>query len=252
MDQATKRQLKQNDRFVATGEQGLEWARENKKPTIIAIAIAVLGIAIIAIAIGIYQHRSAAANQAFGAAMQTYNTPLASAAHPLAPGEKSFPDAKSRASQATAEFLSVANQYGAERDGKLARYFAGLTQLEAGQNGAAEASLKTVSNYWNKDLSALGKLALAELYRSQGQNAQAESLYKDLADGHATTVTPGMAQIDLAELYEAEGKTAEARSLYAQLKDKDKGKNGKEGPIGALAAEKLNPTAATPTGQPSL
>ena len=53
-----------------------------------------------------------------------------------------------------------------------------------------------------------------------------------------------MAQIKLAEMYEAEGKAEEAKKIYAQLKDKDKDDKGKPGPIGSLAAEKLNPQAA--------
>ena len=248
VDNYTKNQLKKQDKFVTTTSNGLAWANENRKSTIVTASLLLAVILVLVGGFAWYGKRSDAASAALGSAMQTYNTPVASAARPVNPGQKSFPTLKDRATQANAEFLAVANQYGSMPDGKVARYFTGLTYMEAGQNQSAEDSLKTVAGYWNTDLSALGKLALAQLYVSEGHNDQAIALYKELGDGKATTVPAGLAQIQLAELYEASGKPDEAKKIYASLKDKDKDAKGKAGPVGALAAEKLNPKAA---GEPA-
>ena len=54
--------------------------------------------------------------------------------------------------------MGVADKYGMTPDGKISRYFAGLTYMEAGQNGLAESTLKQVASGWNADLAALAKL----------------------------------------------------------------------------------------------
>ncbi len=243
MDNATKRQLKKQDQFVALTGEGIHWAEAHRQKFLVA-AVAV--VAVILIAVGgysIYESRSASAATEFGAAMQTYSTPLASSAQQLPPGTKTFPDAKTRALAANKEFVDVASKYGLTQSGKLAEYFAGLTYLQAGQTGPAEDALKKTAASWNGGLAALGKAALAQVYQQTNQDAKAVELYDQLAKGHASTVPPELAQLQLAELYQTEGKTEQARKIYAALKDSDKDAKGKPGAASSIASEKLNPTA---------
>ena len=123
--------------------------------------------------------------------------------------------------------------------GRLSRYFAGLTYVEAGQNASAESTLKQVAGGWNSDLASLAKLGLAQLYRQTGRDAQAIEVYNDLTAHPSTSVPAGTAQLQLADLYEAENKPDLAKKVYATLKDKDA-----KGPAGMIAAQKLNPTPA--------
>lgn len=244
VDNAVKRQLQGKDQFAVATGQGLEWAGQNRRTLALGAGAILALIAVVVAVIAIVQHRTASATTAFGTAMQTYQTPLVTAGQPVPPGVKTFPGATERASAANARFLAVAQQYGGTEPGKLARYFAGLTYMEAGKNGPAEETLKRVASSWNGDVAALAKLALAQLYQQTGRDDQATSLYNELSNGHAATVPPGLAQIQLAEMYQAQGKSDQARKIYAQLKDKDKDAKGTPGPVGALAATKLNPEAA--------
>jgi lipopolysaccharide biosynthesis regulator YciM len=166
----------------------------------------------------------------------------------MPPGMKTFPDAKSRAAAANAQFLAVAHKYGLTSPGKLALYFAGLTYAGEGQNGPAEDTLKKVSSSWDKGLAALAKMALAELYQQTGRDSQAIDLYNQLTKTDASTVPAGSAQLQLAELYQSEGKTEQARKIYAELKDKGKDAKGKPTAAAEIAEEKLNPKAAGPGG----
>jgi tetratricopeptide (TPR) repeat protein len=246
VDNATKRELKQPDQFVTLTEHGLEWAKQNRRSAIVTSVILLL---VIVAAVGgswVYSHRSDQAGAALGEAMHTFQTPIATPGEPVPPGTKTFPSLQDRAKAANAQFLDVANRYGMTKDGKVARYFVGLTYMEEGQNQQAEDSLKQVSDSWNHDLAALAKLALAQLYRGTGRDSQAVALYQELSNGSADTVPPGMAQIQLAEMYESQGKDADAKKIYAQLVDKDKDAKGKPGPIATLAKEKLNPAPAGP------
>lgn len=246
MDNATKRQLKKHDQFVTLTEHGVDWAKQNQKQAIIMGGIAVALILVIVGGYTLFQNRTDAAANAFGNAMQTYQTPLASDAPNLPPGIKTFPDAKARATAANAQFVAVADKYGMTEPGKMALYMEGVTYMDEGNNGAAEDALKKVAGSWNGDTAALGKSALAGLYQQMGRNADAEKVLDELGKGGAATVPPFFAQIRLGDLYQAEGKTADAKRIWAQVKDKDKDPKGNPGPAAELASERLNPQPAGP------
>lgn len=250
MNTAIKRDRRQPDQFVLATENSVQWIRGNRQTTFLIGGIALLLILVLSVGYAVFQHRTAEAQTAFGEAMQTYQTPLVKPDQPLPPGMKAFGTAKERAAKANTQFVAVAQQFGLTEPGKLAQYFAGLTYMEAGQNGPAEETLEKVSKNLNGDTAALGKMALAQLYQQTGRNEQAVVLYQQLVKGHATTVPPGLAQLQLADLYSAEGRNEDARHIYAELKDHDKDAQGKLGVAAQVASEKLNPQPAAPALPP--
>lgn len=241
MDQQTRQALK-HDQFIDTTNQGLEWASENRRSVIVTSAILLAAIIVVVGGVLFYNSRANAASVAFGAAMQAYQTPLAQPGQPVPPGVKTYASVAERAKAANALFMGVADQYGMTPDGKVARYFGGLTAMEAGQNATAESELKQVASGWNKDLGALAKLALAQLYHQMGRDSEAIAVYNELTAKPTTTVPAGLAQLQLAGLYEAQNKPEMAKNIYARLKDKDA-----KGAAGQIAAQKLNPAPAGPT-----
>jgi tetratricopeptide (TPR) repeat protein len=238
VDQQTKKALK-HDQFIDTTNQSIEWAKDNRHSVIVTSAILLATIIVVVVGMVIYNNRANQASIAFGAAMQAYQTPLATPGQPVPPGVKTYSSTAERAKAANELFMGVADKYGMTPDGKVSRYFGGLTYVEEGQNGPAESTLKQVASGWNSDLAALAKLSLAQLYRQTGRTPQAIDLYNELTAKPTNTVPPGLAQLQLAELYESQGKPEMAKKIYAQLKDKDA-----KGPAGVLAAQKLNPTPA--------
>jgi tetratricopeptide (TPR) repeat protein len=243
---ATKRDNKQAGQFVLATENSAQWAKGNRRNLVLIGGLALLLILVLVGGYSLYEHRVSEAQTAFGEAMQIYQTPLVRPDQPLPPGMKAFNTAKERAEKANGKFVDVASRFGMTEPGKIAQYFAGVTYMEAGQNGPAEDTLKKVSSGWNGDTAALGKLGLAQLYAQTGRESQAVDMYQQLAKANATTVPPGLAQIQLAELYSSEGKNEQARQIYAQLKDHDKDPKGKPGVAGQIAAQKLNPQPAGP------
>lgn len=243
MDQQTKAALKQ-DNFVTSTNTGLHWASANRKSVIVTTSLLLASILLL-VGIGIFANRrAAAAADAFGSAMQVYQTPLATSGQPPLPGTKTFPSASDRAAAAYKLFAAAADKYGSTTDGKNAKYLAGVTAMESGQTSTAESTLKDVAGSWNSGIANLSKLALADLYRQTGRDPQAIDLYNQIAAKPSDTVPAATAQIALAELYTAQGKPDQARKIYAQLKDSDKTAKGTPGPAATLAAEKLNPTAS--------
>jgi len=246
VDTQTKAALKQ-DHFITTTAHGLEWAKENRKSVIVTTSL-LLGAIILIVAIAVLLNlRSTAAAEAFGEGIQTFEAPLVTPGQPSDPGVKTYNSSAERAKAANAQFVAAADKYGMTSEGRNALYFAGITYKELGQNESAEKALKTVAGSWSdRELASLAKLALADLYHQTGRDPQAIDLYNQLAAKPTDAVPAGSAQIQLAGLYTDEGKIAEAHKIYAQLKDKDKDAKGGEGPAGRIAAQKLNPAAATP------
>jgi tetratricopeptide (TPR) repeat protein len=239
VDHETKVALK-NDQFVTTTKHGLEWASENRRSVITTSVILLVVIIVLVGGFVFFSSRSEQASVAFGAAMQEYQAPLALPGQPVPAGMKTYASVAERAKAANALFLAAADKYSITPAGKNSRYFVGLTYMEAGENASAESTFKQVASGWNSDLAGLANLALAQLYRQTCRTAQAIEVYNQLAAKPSTTVPAGLAQLQLAELYEAQGQPDAAKKIYAQLKDKDA-----KGAAGQLAAQKLNPSAAT-------
>jgi predicted negative regulator of RcsB-dependent stress response len=234
VDTRTRHALKQ-DSFAQATASSFSWLSGHRtgvqRWVISVVAVLVVGIG----GLVFWNLRSTAADSALGAALDTYDAPLAL---PGAPAETGvYATASERSKAANQQFAAVAQQYGWLPEGAKAHYFAGITDQELGQTASAETELKTAAGAWNwgdRNLSNLAKLALAGLYRQTARDAQAIALYNELAAKPSETVSAGVAQLDLADLYVAAGKQDQARALWAKVKDADK-----DGAAGAIAAQKL-------------
>ena len=106
MDQQTKAALKQ-DKFVATTTHSLEWASENSR-SVIATGLLVLGLIVFVVAgVLIYNSRSDAASVAFGAAMQTYQTPVTQSGEPTPAGAKTGSSGRSTTRQSSGSWTTI-------------------------------------------------------------------------------------------------------------------------------------------------
>ena len=231
MDTRTRHALKK-DKFAQATASSMSWVSEHRSSV---VRWAIGGAAVLVLAVGalIYWNvRSTAADSALGAALDTYDAPLA---QPGAPAEKGiYSTATERSKAANEQFAAVAKQYGWLPEGAKAHYFTGITDEELGQTGAAETELKAAAGAWDRNLSNLAKMALAGLYHQTARDAQAIDLYNALAAKPSETVSAGVAQLDLADLYAAAGKQDQARALWAKVKDADK-----DGAAGSIATQKL-------------
>jgi tetratricopeptide (TPR) repeat protein len=230
VDTQTRHALK-HDRLIDATRTSVDWFGEHRSKVIQAGLAAVFLIAAVVASLVVYNKRSAAADLAFGEAMDTYNTPLAQVGQPAPPGEKTFPSAAARAKLANQQFVQLGNRYGFFEAGKTAEYFAGLTAIDMGQSGQAETYLKKVADGHDAALASLAKLALANLYQQLNRSSEAVVLYNQLIAKPTNTVPADAARLQLASLYE-KSNPAEANKIYAQLKTSKTA-------AGQIAAQKL-------------
>jgi tetratricopeptide (TPR) repeat protein len=216
----TRHQLKQ-DRFskvtFEAAGNAAHWSVEHQSKLIAAvIAVIVIG----AIAFGGWYYvnsQDEKASAEFSTAVRTWETPVRPAGVPPQPGSDSFASAQERATAARKQFQAIVDKYPRTHTADMARYFVGLASAQLGDNAAAERSLQEAARSSNADLAALGKFALASVYRAENKDAQAIDLYKQLMDKPTLVVSKATAQLELASFYESRQKPDEAKKLYDQV-----------------------------------
>ncbi len=216
----TRHQLKQ-DRFskvtIEAAENAAHWSEEHKTKLIV-IVVAVVVIA--AIAFGGWYYINTQDEKASGelsTAVRTLETPIRPAGVPAQPGYDSFASIQERGTAARKQFQAIADKYPHTRTADMARYFVGVASSQLGDNAAAERSLQETAGSSNADLAALGKFALASVYRAENKGTQAVDLYKQLIDKPTIVVSKATAQLELAAFYETQKKPDEAKRIYDQV-----------------------------------
>ncbi len=216
----TRHQLKQ-DRFskvtFEAAGNAAHWSEEHKS-TLIAAVIAVIVIGAIAFGGWYYiNSQDEKASAEFSTAVRSWETPLRPAGVPPQPGSDTFASAQERATAARKQFQAIVDKYPRTHTADMARYFVGLASAQLGDNAAAERSLQEAAHSSNADLAALGKFALASVYRAENKDPQAIDLYKQLMDKPTLVVSKATAQLELASFYESRQKPDEAKKLYDQV-----------------------------------
>ena len=216
----TRHQLKQ-DRFskvtIEAAENAAHWSAEHQSKIIAAvIAVVVIG----AIAFGGWYYINSQDEKASGelsTAVRTFETPVRPAGVPAQPGYDSFASPQERATAARKQFQAIVDRYPHTHTADMARYFVGLASAQLNDNAAAERSLQEAAGSSNTDLAALGKFALASVYRVENKDTQAVDLYKQLIDKPTLVVSKVTAQLELAEFDESRQKPDEAKKIYDQV-----------------------------------
>jgi len=216
----TRHQLKQ-DRFrqgtLDAAENAAHWTVEHQSKVIAAV-IAVVVIAAIAFGGWYYvQTQDEKASAELSTAVRTFETQVRPAGVPPQPGTDSFASSQERATAARKQFQAIVDKYPRTHTADMARYFVGLTSEQLGDNAAAERSLQEAAGSSNADLAALGKFALASVYRAENKGTQAVDLYKQLIDKPTIVISKATAQIELASFYESQQKPDDAKKIYDQV-----------------------------------
>ncbi len=216
----TRHQLKE-DRFsratIQVAEKTAHWTVEHQK-TLIGAGIAVVAIALAVLGGWYYlSTQDEKASVELGTAVRTMEAPVRPAGMPAQPGVQSFASLQERATEARKEFQAIADKYPHTHSADMARYFIGLASSQLGDYAAAERNLQAAADSSNKEFAALGKFALASVYRAENKDAQAVALYKQLAEKPTTTVSKAAAQLELADFFESRQKPDEAKRIYDQI-----------------------------------
>ncbi len=218
----TRHQLKQ-DAFAASTAETISWAVEHRSKLIGAGIVIVAVLAVLGGTWAYFNYRDQQASAQLGQAIQKYSLPLRPAGTPATPDTPSYGSALERGKATNADFTHIADKYSHTQSAAVARYFAGITARDMGDNAAAEKDLQEVANSRYQEIASLAKMALAAVYHDTNRNAQAADLYKQLIDHPTASVGKSTAQLALASLDESISRPDEARHIYEQMQKESPG-----------------------------
>ena len=229
----TRHQLKQ-DSFRTSTTETISWAVEHRSKVTAAVVAVVVVLAVLIGGWAFINYRDQQASSELAGAMQKYDAPIRPAGTPASPEMLSFGSIQERAQAASADFTHIANKYSFTQSGRVARYFAGVTLHEIGDNTGAEKDLQDVAGSRYQEIASLAKFALASIYHDTNRDPQAIEIYKQLADHPTLSVGKSTAQFLLASLYEEANQPDQARKLYQQMQ-----KENPSSPAAQMAGQRL-------------
>ena len=161
------------------------------------------------------------ASDALSTALATYHAMVT----PSPPQGTNLPHFKTREEkykEALRQFTEVSVQFRRRSQGRMARYYAALSQRELGNSAEAEKELTAIARESDPDVAALAKMALAALYQQTSRTAEAEKTYRELESNPTALVPKPAVQIALAELYQKTN-PSQATALYQQIEKENPG-----------------------------
>jgi len=130
------------------------------------------------------------------------------------------PHRRSAPPQRAKQFQDIVDKYPPHAYRRYGALFRGINLSKLNDNAGGGAQSAGGGHSSNADLSALGKFALASVYRGENKDTQAIDLYKQLIDKPTLVVSKATAQIELAGFYESRQKADEAKRIYEQVAKK--------------------------------
>jgi predicted negative regulator of RcsB-dependent stress response len=222
----TRHSLKQDRFRASTievAESTAVWTSEHKTQlTIGVVALVVLALA----AFGGWSYLSRQnekASAALGEATRTMEAQLRPAGTPAQPDVPSFASAQERANAVKQQLQAIVDKYPHTNGADVASYLLGVTYSDLGDNVSAERYLDQAVSHGKAGLAALAKYSLAGVYHKNGKDQQAIALYNELINKPTDTVGKSTAQLAIAELYQSKGQAADAKKIYEQVQKENTG-----------------------------
>jgi predicted negative regulator of RcsB-dependent stress response len=212
----TRHELKQ-DKFATSAAEAMQEVVEHRSGIVKGVAIIVV-LAVIAGGVFWYVNsRQELATDALGQALVTYNAPVVPPGTPNEGAMISFNNEQERLIASKNAFYNISDKYGWTTSGQYARYLAGVTERELGNDKVAEDQLRALSNTRRRELAALAKYTLAAVYRDEKRDQDAINLLQTLLDKPSVSVPKANAQFALADIYISENQPDKAKVIYDQI-----------------------------------
>lgn len=214
MDRITRKELK-SDKFALEVGHTVEYVSEHRKAV---IRYSVIGVAVLALVLGLFayrRHTRAAREQALNSAMEIANAQIGPSAGDVI---KTFPTEDARTKAAVAAFGDVAARYSGSVEGTAAQYYLGAMAADQGKMPEAEKYLKEAADSGESNFASLAKLSLAEVYKGEGKNQEAEQVLRGLVAKPTDFVSKDQATLALAQLI-AQNRPNEAMKLLDSLQN---------------------------------
>jgi predicted negative regulator of RcsB-dependent stress response len=132
-------------------------------------------------------------------------------------GGLAFPSQEAKDQESLRVFSDLQSKYSGSMEGEISQYYLASIKADQGKLAEAEKLFAEVAQKGNAKYASLAKLSLAQIYFSDGRDAQGEQMLRDLIAHPTEFVSKEQATISLARFL-ANKKPAEARKLLEPLR----------------------------------
>jgi predicted negative regulator of RcsB-dependent stress response len=196
VDKLTRKELK-SDKFVLEFEHSVEYVSRHRQQL---IRWGILAAGVVVIAVAVYYYRSYqhdAREEALQSAMQIQNSTVGPSTSEYI---VTFPTGQAREAAVVKAWRDMAAKYSGTEEGGIAEFFLGTNAADQGNLSDAAKHFQGAIDAGSKPYASEAKLALAQIYASQGKLKDGEQLIQSVIDHPTVMVSKDAATLALAEL----------------------------------------------------
>ena len=213
MDRATRKDLK-SDKFALEVRHGVDFVTGHSQMLLRWGAIAAAA-AVVVVLISLYlRYQGGVRQEAFQAAQRVEDASVGPAQSEYA---VSYPTQAEKDKASDKVWTDLGAKYPGSQEGVIAQFYLGGHAADKGNLQEAAKRFQLVIDTGSANYASLAKLALSQVYASQGKIDDARKLLQSLIDHPTATVSKEQATITLAHLLAASNPQA-ARKLLEPLR----------------------------------
>ena len=218
MDRQTRKDLK-TDKFAEDVFDVFGWASAHKTE-VVRYGAALLALVLIVVGV-MYYNRSQAATreEALARALRVED---ATTGATIEPTNLHFDTEAEKTKAKMQAFTELSTKYSGTQEGAIADMYLASYAVDSGNQDEAEMRYKRVVADGPKAYASLARIALSQIYISEGKMAEAEKVLRDAIANPSATVSKEQAQLALGEML-AKSNPTEAHKLLDPLRTSARG-----------------------------
>ena len=218
MDRQTRKDLK-TDKFAEDVFDVFGWASAHKTE-VVRYGAAIIALVLIVVGVLYYNRSQAATRQeALAKALRVDEATTGTA---IEPTSLHFETEAEKTKAKMQAFTELSTKYGGTQEGAIADMYLGSYAVDQGNQDEAERRYKRVADSGPKAYASLARIALSQIYISEGKMADAEKVLRDAIANPSATVSKEQAQLALGEMLSNSNPT-EAHKLLDPLRTSARG-----------------------------
>jgi predicted negative regulator of RcsB-dependent stress response len=218
VDRQTRKDLK-TDKFAEDVVDVFGWASAHKTE-VMRYGVALIALVLIAVGVTYYNRSQATAREE--ALTQALRMDEATTGTAIEPTSLHFDTETEKAKARAQAFTELSAKHSGTQEGAIADMYLASYAVDSGNQEEAERRYKRVVDDGPKPYASLGRIALSQIYASEGKMAEAEKVLRDAIANPSATVSKEQAQLALGEMLSSSNPT-EAHKLLDPLRTSARG-----------------------------
>jgi TolA-binding protein len=212
----TRKEIKQEDRFLRTMKAGLRYAQEHRERLTLFLTIAAAAAVVVALISFSIRHSNRKANSVLRDGWTAFTRAKELAANPtVQDADAAAEDPETYLTQAIEAFEEVVDEYGSTKAAPQALFLLGNAYYDKGDYEQAIASFrKFLEEYPDHNLHTAARVALAYALEEKGEPAQALAEFEGILASEFDFYTKAELYLDIARTALESGNREKARDFY--------------------------------------